>query len=78
MLKETTKRKRTREEMREVKNEEEKLGQNKQEYLKQAKRLRTEKENPMQEVIQLRKSDQVLRQLQEEGIVDEEGNPLMS
>jgi len=78
MLKETTKRKRTREEMREVKNEEEKLGQNKQEYLKQAKRLRTEKENLMQEVIQLRKSDQVLRQLQEEGIVDEEGNPLMS
>jgi len=46
--------------------------------LKEAKRLKTEKENLLEEVIQLRKSDQVLRQLQEEGILDEEGNPMMS
>ena len=40
--------------------------------------MKTEKENLLEEVIQLRKSDQVLRQLQEEGILDEEGNPMMS
>ena len=54
MLKDSTKRKRTREELKEVADEEEKLKQNKQGYLKENKRLRTEKDNLSQEVIKLR------------------------
>ena len=45
-------------------DEEEKLKENKQGYLKENKRLRTERDDLRQEVIQLRRSDQVLKQLQ--------------
>jgi hypothetical protein len=70
LLKDSTKRKRTREEVKEVADEEEKLKENKQGYLKENKRLRTERDDLRQEVIQLRRSDQVLKQLQHQGLLD--------
>ena len=51
-------------------DEEEKLKENKQGYLKEYKRLRTERDDLRQEVIQLRRSDQVLKQLQHQGLLD--------
>ena len=76
-MKDTTKRKRTREELKEVADEEARLKDNKQGYLKENKRLRTEKDNLRQEVIELRKSDFIVKKLQEQGLLDDNGNPVI-
>ena len=77
MLKDTTKRKRTREELKEVEEEEDRLKSDKHGYLKENKRLRTEKDNLRQEVIELRKSDFIVKKLQEQGLLDNNGNPVV-
>ena len=77
MLKDTTKRKRTRAEMLNVKDEEERLKEDRQTYLQETKRLRREKDELQERLRRARQSEIILDKLAKEGLIDQEGNPLM-
>jgi hypothetical protein len=74
LLKETSKRKRNRKELEEVKEEESRMKENKQQYFHETKRLRREKELLADRVNELKKYEDIVHQLEEGGVIklDEE------
>jgi ABC-type iron transport system FetAB ATPase subunit len=76
MMKESTRRKRTRQEMMDVKDLEQSLKEDKQTFLREAKRLKNDKETLQRQVEELSHGEELLRRLYDMGVVDEHGNPL--
>lgn len=77
LLKGSAKSKRKRNEIEEVKGEEEKLKANKFEYLREVKRLKKEKEDLDNRLVDLAGNEIILQNLLVEGVIDEAGNPIL-
>ena len=77
MLKGTSKKKRSREEMEEVKNVEEQLSFNKQEFLRKHKELLKANDKLNEEIELHRHNEKILNDLHMNGVIDELGQPLM-
>lgn len=77
LLKASSKKKRSREELEEVKEEESKLNENKHEFLHQHKRLREANQHLQDEVQRHRKNEILLNNLYEQGVIDDAGQPVM-
>ena len=77
MMKDCSKRKRTRQEMEEVKDFEKSLKEDRQIFLQDTKRLKMERDSLMHTVQEMSQKEEALRRLYENGIVDEDGNPLV-
>jgi len=69
-LKPSSKRKRTREELEEVKDEELDLKEDKQKFLQETKRLKQDKHDLEDRVVELKKYEDLVLQLQEGGQLD--------
>ena len=74
MMKDNSKRKRTRKEMEEVKELEESLKEDRQGFFQQTKRLRQERDLLQQQVVLLSQNQDDLEQLYNQGLVDENGD----
>ena len=77
LLKGSSKKKRTRDEIEEVKHEEEKLSENKQEFLRKHKRLRGVEDELERTKANVEANEELLNRLFEEGVIDNNGNILM-
>ena len=75
LLKGSSKKKRSKEEMEEVKHEETALKQDKQAFLQEFKRLKTNGEHPSVDETEARQNAAVLNNLSRQGIIDDNGNP---
>ena len=63
--------------MEEVKDFEKSLKEDRQIFLQDTKRLKMERDSLMHTVQEMSQSEEALRRLYENGIVDEDGNPLV-
>lgn len=73
MLKASSKKKRSRQEMEEVKHEEDALNDDKHSFLQQFKKLKQDHETLKGELDGHSKNTQILGKLHEQGIIDEKG-----
>ena len=76
MLKVSSKKKRSREEMEEVKHEEDKLNDDKHSFLRQYKKLKTEHEMLKVENDAHSNNTHLINKLHEQGLIDAKGQPL--
>ena len=76
MLKASSKKKRSRKEMEEVKHEEDELNEDKHSFLRQYKKLKNEHEMLKIENDGHSKNTHLLNKLHEDGIIDAKGKPL--
>ena len=76
MMKDCTKRKRTRDEMEEVREFEQSLKEDRHKFLQKTKRLKEERDELQQQVDSLSQSQQTVQQLYDRGLVDENGDPI--
>ena len=78
MLKGSSKKKRSRQEMEEVKYEEELLNEDKQAFLKLHKKLKQDQELLKHELDAHRKNEEHLNRLHAQGVIDAKGNPVLA
>ena len=78
MMKDNTKRKRTRQEMEEVKEFEQSLKQDRQQFLQQTKRLKQERDQMEEQLVELSQSAGVAQQLYRQEGVDGDDNDDMA
>ena len=76
MLKASSKKKRSRKEMEEVKHEEDELNEDKHSFLRQYKKLKNEHEMLKVENDGHSKNSHLLNKLHEDGIIDAKGKPI--
>ena len=76
LLKESSKRKRRHEEIEDVKEEEQRLKEDRQSFLKTFQRMRDENEKLKVKLPELQKCELLLQQLHGEGVIDEYGRPV--
>jgi hypothetical protein len=76
MMKDSSKRKRTRQEMEDVREMEKDLKDDRQHFLQRTKKLREERDQMETKMIELEQSEVVLRKLYKQGVVDEHGNAI--
>ena len=76
LLKGSSKKKRSRLEMEEVKHEEDQLNADKHLFLKQHKKLKQEHELLHQQLQGHKKNEETLNRLHAQGVIDEIGNPV--
>jgi hypothetical protein len=74
LLKGSSKKKRSRRELEEVKDEEELLNKNRQEFLRTYKHLKTNPERDQAAAAQVEKNQQILNKLFSQGLIDKQGN----
>ena len=77
MLKGDSKKKRSHEELEEVKSEESMLQENRQDYLRNVKQMKRNYFESEKEVERHRQNEEILNQLHQEGVIDELGNILI-
>ena len=77
-MKGSSKKKRSRQEMEEVKHEEDLLNADRHSFLKQHKKLRQEHELLCREMDGHRKNEETLNRLHAQGVIDERGNALIT
>jgi predicted nuclease with TOPRIM domain len=77
LLKGNSKKKRSFEELEEVKSEESELHANRQRYLKNVKQMKQNYVELEREVERHRHNEELLNQLHSEGVIDEAGNVLL-
>jgi len=63
--------------MEEVKGEEVELNQDKQQFLRKVKQLKTEHGYLQEEIERHRKNEEILNKLHMSGLIDDKGNPVM-
>ena len=78
LLKGSSKKKRSRQEMEEVKHEETQLNADKHTFLQQHKKLKQEHELVQRELETHRKNADTLNRLHAQGIIDKQGHPMNS
>jgi len=76
LLKESSKKKRSRKQMEEVKNEELHLKHDKQGLLREFKRLKSSNGMSSDDLEKHRKNERLLNSLHERGVIDDKGNPV--
>jgi predicted nuclease with TOPRIM domain len=77
LLKGDSKKKRSHEELEEVKSEESMLQENRQDYLRNVKQMKRNYFESEKEVERHRQNEEILNQLHQEGVIDELGNILI-
>jgi len=77
LLKGDSKKKRSHEELEEVKSEESVLQENRQDYLRNVKQMKRNYFELEKEVERHRQNEEILNQLHQEGVIDELGNILI-
>jgi hypothetical protein len=73
LLKGSSKKKRSRKEMEEVKIEEEHLERDKQDFLRQVKMMKVAQEQLQEELAKHRKNEEILTNLHSQGVIDNSG-----
>jgi hypothetical protein len=77
-LKGSSKKKRSRQEMEEVKFEEGQLNADRHAFLREHKKLKTEHELAQRELLDHKRNTEALQRLHAQGVIDDRGQPIAS